>query len=134
MFKKTIFDPEADLEVPDRGYELKSSGSLNTYHHQSREISNAFREKLLLEDKDSVLYGWRGIRHPLLAMLMRFDHGNVRKAMEQQLAAEVRTEHKPFIELDREEGFTHRVDDPEPEVIGNKSKPKGFEWKTNLYG
>lgn len=133
MFKKTIFDPEADLEVPERGYELRSHGTLNTYHHQSREIATAFRENLL-EDDDSVLYGIRGLRHPLQAMLMAYDYGNVRRAMEQQLAAEVLTEHKSFVDLEREENYTHRVDDPEPEVIGSKPKPQGFEWKTNLYG
>ena len=133
MFKKTIFDPEADLEVPESGYELKPAGTLHTYHHQSREITTAFREQIL-EDDDSVLYGWRGIRHPIQAMLMSYNYGNVRSAMEQQLAAEVQTEHKPFVDLEREEGFTHRVDDPEPEVTGSKPQPQGFEWKTNLYG
>jgi hypothetical protein len=134
IFKRTVFDPEADLEVPEVGYELKSSGSLNTYHHQSREVTNAFREKLLLESSDSMLYGWHGIRHPIQAMLMSYKYGNVRAAMAQQLVAEVLTEHKPFVDLEREEGFTHRVDDPEPVVHGSKAKPQGFEWKTNIYG
>lgn len=134
IVKRTIFDPEADLEVPEDGYELKSHGTLNTYHNQSREVTASFRDKILLEGEESMLYGWHGIRHPIQAMLMSYKYGNVRAAMEQQLAAEVLTEHKPFIDLEREEGFTHRVDDPEPEVHGSKPKPQGFEWKTNLYG
>lgn len=133
MFKRTIFDPHADLEVPDQGYELRSTGMLNTYHVQSRAISSAFRDKGTLEEEESPLCGWRGIRHPLQAMLLSFKYGNVRRAMEQQLAAGVHTEHKPFVKLDREEGFTHRVDDPEPVIVNSKSQPQGFEWKTNIY-
>lgn len=132
--KRTVFDPDVALEAPEEGYELKSNGTLNTYHRQSREVVSSFRDKLLLEDPESVLYGWHGIRSPIQAMLLSYKYGNVRAAMEQQVAAVVLTEHKPFVDLDREEGFTHRVDDPEPEVHGSKPQKQGFEWKTNLYG
>ncbi len=132
MRKTSIFDPEVPVDAPEDGYALKPSGALQVDHTTTRRLSGYALAAHKLEDEHSVLCGIRGIRYPLQAMLRTYNYGNVRAAMSEQLAAEVLTEHKPFIDLEREEGYTHRVDDPEPEVH-SKPKPAGIDWRTNIY-
>jgi hypothetical protein len=133
--RKPIFDPEVPIEAPEHGYVLASHGALNAYHRQSQAAAKHNRSMLRLTDDDSVLYGWHGIRNPLMAMLLNPKYGPVRYAMEQALNAQFVTKHPPFIDPSRPEGYTHVVDE---ELIPVQTGPvhetkKKVEWKTNIY-
>lgn len=131
-----IFDPKVPLEAPEEGYELKPAGAMNHYHRQSREVAKHTREMIRLADVDSVLYGWRGLRNPLMAVLLNPQYGPVKAAMAQALNADFVTRHKPFVDPSRPEGYTHVVNEddiPEQEGPVDKTKKK-IEWRTNLYG
>jgi len=132
-----VFDSEVPLEAPDEGYELAPKASaMSALQVQSQELTHDVRSRVKLTDEDSPLYGWRGIRNPLMAMLLNPKYGPVRQAMQQSLNAEFTTKHKPFVDPSRPEGYTHIVNDddiPEQDGPVDNSKRK-IEWKTNLYG
>ena len=132
--KRTVFDPDTPIDAPENGYELRPSGALQDFHKERDRLTQFAKNQVKIEEDSSVLYGEiRGIKFPMRLLLTEFNYGNVTAALTQQIGVEIHTVHKPFVDPSRPEGYTHRVDAPEPEEIRKDGK-QSFEWKTNLYG
>jgi len=129
-----VFDPDTPIDAPAQGYVLRAASPLNSFHQHGCLLTEYTREHNKLLDETSALFGSvRGIKYPMRPLLQEMNYGDVRAAIAQQIGVRFQTKHKPFVDPDRPEGLTHRVDDPQPEVISDK-KQSGFEWRTNIYG
>ena len=130
-----MFAKGVPVEAPAEGYALIPSGALVEEHNQSRRMTRHQQEGVKLIEDASVLCGFRGIRNPIMAILLNPNHGPVRHAMSEALHADLTIHHRPFIDPTRPEGYTHVVDEeaiPEPEAPVDSSR-KRVEWRTNLY-
>ena len=151
------FDSRYPPSVPETGFEMKPGKALFKGPLQDAvKLAQETNDSAFEDCRLSVVRGKRQFAYPVMALMVNKDMGPVQEAMEEMLAVDIDTEHKPFVVETGEGEYeclggpgsanpfkTERAPTYDPsksetiseQLSAGKAAEKGdvFEWRTNLF-
>lgn len=150
------FDPRTPLKAPESGYVIQPLPFVfEKSHAESKFLAKESSETPFEDYRLSIVRGKRQFSYPVMSLLVKKDYGPVKEAMEEMIAIDCDTEHKPFIVKDGDEykciggpqdanpfkTEQAKMYDPKKsdtiaeQLSAGKAAEKGdvFEWRTNMY-
>ena len=121
------FHPDIPLHAPKTGYDLPPRSTIFDKNHKETLWFGEKVARHVYEDFEfGILRGKRQFAHPIMALLVRKDYGDIDAALEEQVVCDDETVHAPFV-IEQEDGAFYC---PPQQALMNPLSQSKFEQKS----